>query len=847
MKNVWCTPNQDMQSRIKLARLTGFGGAWNDFRVLRRKISLPVPNLRFHVYQIGGLHPLLMGLLESDRVWTSMADTCNAVNMIADIYVQTGVQLMRSQVWYMVTPEKDLILAVQIPSKIPVDLNQDDLFLRVYRNAYFGSGRSDALNDYVKVISGIPLNIQDILNLQKQFTTLGQLPGYVYAFVNGVKVSSVDMLSVKVEDNVEIIYDSSIMKVIDFPLPELPSFVSTLDGKHKYLLHYPGNGDMAIDFDDDIDVFVHKAGVNGRYTGLYYHYNAEDAIRMVTHKDYAVPVPYVQAYLGGPIGADRPEDLTLRLHIRKSGYLRPLVKENNRIHELYKLADDKLIEAMVGLNAVVPNWTAANLENSAYATIMRSDIIDVTKQVVEDAYGYNAISQLLGNTPSQVTTINGNNAVKVPHGLFAESTAYEYDADGLLLGWNPHTNGTVYFSYASRAALVEQVVGLGDNYLDDTYGAMTQVLDPALEYRMYICAMANGAPTNKWLDVTDSHQYAVINNKLTWLIDPSINYTLVRSNKRFLGYDLKLPVTAGVLKFDLDEYQTRAGIKNLYVSQVPQGEYDFWLNGNSLIEGIDYIFNFPEVCIISKRYFVNPETDLQHLTVRGMGFCNSDMTHQKAEDTGFIEYGLLSHNNRFDIRDDKVVRIVVGGKTMARSMLQFSEEDAAVAVPNAKNGLPYMVRDIVVPLRGNAVTNTYLLRSEALAIDKVIADYMTQTMPEPVQPGPNTIESLYEVYTPFLAKIIHDLRAKNLNDPRMTTDYSDNDVMDICKPYEYLLPFDPTQLVNNPNPDYVTIHPHELYTPLDVNLFQYRFILRVINIYMPNAGIVTSRFLTLST
>jgi hypothetical protein len=388
---------------------------------------------------------------------------------------------------------------------------------------------------------------------------------------------------------------------------------------------------------------------------------------------------------------------------------------------------------------------------------------------------------------------------------------------------------------------------LGDASLDETYGQSTQVLDPTLDYRMYRCRIEGGLPNNHWEDVTGSSMYAVINNQLTWLLDPTQYYTLVRSNARFLAYDVHLKMTDGLLKFSIDHYQTRNGVTALWVGQIPQGEYDIFLNGHSLIEGIDYVMNFPEVVVISKKYFINPETDEQKLTIRGMGFADANFNRNKAKDVGFIEYGLLSHNNRFDIRDDKVMRIVVGGATMDRSALQFSEDNAAVTVPNAMNGVPYMLRDIVVPLRGNAVSDTYDLRAEAQGVDKTISDYMTAFMPEPVQTTPNVIQSLYEVYSPFLSKIIHDLRSGAFNDPRLTTDFDDNTVMDMCSPYESLLKFDPTQPGLEPNKDYVIIHPHNLYTVLDVTVFQYRFILRVINIYMRDAGIEVSHFLTLST
>lgn len=846
VKNVWCTPNQDRQSRIKAVKLTGYGGAWNSLRVLRRTISLPEAGPRFHVYQIGSLAPFLLGLLDSHRKWTSLAQACSASNMVANVYVKSGLQLMLSQVWYMITPEKDLILAVKEPNKIPVDLNTEDLFLRVYSNAYFNKSRNALVDDSIKVISSIPRNTQEILALQKQYAAFAAKPGVVTVTINGVIRPKVDLVSIAIGDNVEFLYDSSVSMTVDLPLANLPYFTSTLDKKQKYLLHYPGNGSMIIDYFDDIDLFLIKPEQNGQYAGLYYHYNAEDAIRMVTHKDYAVPVPYVHAYLNGPTGWENKDELMIRMVVRKAGYDRPLVEENSRIKELYKLPDGVLIDAMIGLDAVVPHWTAAALEASAYTDLMRADITEINKQLVEDAYGYNAISKLIGDTPQQVTSINGRQGARVPYVLQRQSTAYEYDGNGYLIGWYDHPVGPVYFTVNANATLVEFVSGSTRTGLDDVYGQATQTLDLKNDYRMYVCDVTRGAASNKWRDVTGSGLYAVVGNKLTWFTDPTKLYTLVRSNARNHGYDVGLSMRDGMLKFALNQHQIRKGEESLWVAQVPQGEYDFWLNGRSLIEGIDFIFNFPEVVIISKRHLVNASVGTQKLTVRGTGFCDANFGRVKALDVGYVAYGVLSHNKRYNLRDDKVNRIVVAGKTMHRSSLKFSENDPTVTVPNAANGSPYMVRDIVVPLRGEAVSDTYGLRDKSMVIDAMVSDYLTDFAPEPVPTTPNVLPGLYELYSPFLSKIIHDLRSGALTNPLLTTDYNDNEVMEVCKPYEALLKFDPTQPGLQPDSDYTIIHPHNLMTVLDVNVFQYRFILRVINIYMQDAVTSVSHFLTLT-
>ena len=62
VKNVWCTPRQDSQVIIKPARLTANHGAFRYFKLMWRLIELPDSTSRWHVYQIGGTHPMAFDL-----------------------------------------------------------------------------------------------------------------------------------------------------------------------------------------------------------------------------------------------------------------------------------------------------------------------------------------------------------------------------------------------------------------------------------------------------------------------------------------------------------------------------------------------------------------------------------------------------------------------------------------------------------------------------------------------------------------------------------------------------------------------------------------------------------------
>ncbi|BDD79546.1 hypothetical protein [Burkholderia phage FLC9] len=827
LSNIWCAPYQDRQAILELARMTPVGGAFNYFKVQNTTVNLPLAKTRMHVYSIGQVDPLLLGIVPK-WTWNTFADACNKKNFICDLYANSGLQMPRTQSWYMVTENHNLIVAVPQLSRIAINLDTDPLFLRVYSNAYYRSQAATTNSSIVYVEGRTPLNSDQIIALQQDLINYQAKPGVAYAFVNGYKVSQIDPYTVNVGDVVEFVYDASIYKVVDFKMTDLRSFTSLLDIKAKYLLHYPGNVNE-IDYEDDIDVFVMNPTGTGRWTGVYYHRNAGDSLRNVTHKDYSVVPAYINAFCQDQ-GWD-PMACSLRLHIRNGGWERSLVFENNRIHELYKLSDANILGAMLGVNSNLSNFRADTLEASTYAAIMGAQVPVLDKATVESALGYNAISKVLGDTPVPTFMSSNQLVATAPYGLQAKSTGYEYDANGYLLGYASHQVGSTYVCSQTGATMVEMISGIANNALDEVYGARTTTLDPAVDYRMYVCPITNGQPTNVWTDVTGSAQYAVQNNVLTWLIDTTKFYTLVRGDRYFLGYSLDLTTTDGLLEFSLSHRQTRNGVTSNWIMQIPMGELDLWVNGKSLVERVDYFVNFPQVMIVNKS-FLNVGSPTQHVVVRFTGFCNSDFTRTPQDDKGFVQWGTLSNNNRFDIRDDKVLRIQVNGKTLPRSALTFQEGTAGVSVPNALNGTPYLVRDIVVPLRGLTTTPTYTMRAASIVIDEAVSAYMSQYFDMPGNDGEDQIEQLYQIFSPFCCKLIYDMNAGTLDDPRMYQQYSDAVVRSLCAPYEYLLKMDPTQPACAVDPNFVVIQPHNLNTVIPMSIYHYRFLQRAVNLYL---------------
>jgi len=202
-QHVWCTPNQDKQAILQPARLTPENGTWSSFRVMWNTLRLPNSTSRFHVYQIGQIHPMLLGLAAKQNEWISVADVCAMESLVVDLYTSTGVQIHRSEAWYMVTKDKNLILAVRIPNskKVPINLNTEPLYIRLYSNAYYNSLRADGVSDVVHVEGRLVASNQDILDIQTSLLNWNNRPyGKTYCFINGFRVNTIDMINSRIGD-----------------------------------------------------------------------------------------------------------------------------------------------------------------------------------------------------------------------------------------------------------------------------------------------------------------------------------------------------------------------------------------------------------------------------------------------------------------------------------------------------------------------------------------------------------------------------------------------------------------------------------------------------------------------
>lgn len=835
IKNIWCSPEQDQQYVLKPQRVTANAGTMRSYRLMWELIPMPDTTSRWHILQVGGIDPVAFNWFAKSFEWVSMLAISNDRQMQVNIHNTAGVELPRHETYYRYAQNGTLIIALRINAKLPVTWSTDIFSVRVYSNAYWDSVRSAGVARGIEVFGytaeSAALRTAFLVQYNARVAE-NPAPGVLAFYLNGIQRDHLVEGEIVVGDSVEYVWDASIKARYKLQIKDLPVFESTLDNKRKLLVHYSGSSLPTIDALDDVDFYIEGGGANPKR--LYYHKGTLDAVRQLTHRDYSLTSANVQRYgerlqgLGSTITIDT---MHVVLTVRHAGYSRPLVYEQGRVHELYKLPDAAIIDAMVGLDANVPIWRAAALEASGYTQLMSAVLNEITPTLTEQTYGYFAMAKYLADSPQPVQDPGALGYVTVPFKLMFGCTAYEYNAEGVFLGWRHHYVGERYYVEHALTRTVELISGFGGSTLDEEHGVTTASTHTDRNYKVYQRTRVGGVVQNDAKDVTGTAVYSLENNVFTWLSGSITAYPTLRSDKRFYAVDHLVTITEGQLRVNLQTLQTHANGTGWANLTIPLGQLDVILNGRSLIQGLEYFFDKGVVYITAKQYLVLPVTTPQQVHVRMAGFCQTDMTIYPEGDVGYVEHGLLSNNKRFDLRDGKVQRLVLNGKLITKDDVIFSEESEQVSVNNVLNGTPYLVKDLHVPLRPEVATDTYALLAYDQQVDQQVSDYLTLKLPQPARGPVTAVAQRYQVFSPFLCKLLFDMKYSRLVLPDRVA-FTRQDVLTICQAYEYLLLVDPigSDVINT---SYVVILPHSLPTVLTVTDQQYKFMTAVVEQYAP--------------
>lgn len=875
LKTIWCEPIQDYQHTLKPARLTRAGGTTRYVLINNERVTLPnadnpLDKSLYHVYHIGRR-------LDDDfnfnitNQWVSLSVIAELRNVVFDLFFINGSKYPIAHAVIKRLNNNDIILAVLIKpidlgletfydesiagnNTRPVTMGTSDLYFRTYANA-----RYDAL-DWRSDSTKLPQSIVSHTQLVKSHTDYVNFIAYANTiestYTSGDSVYYCDgfVISKPLGFETSFIgktfifsFDQSIKRKDVFMLADLPTFLSQLDiGHTKYAAINPSPYNM-IDFYDDIDVYMVNYYTGTAYRGIYVPRLQDVHVRQLTHSAYSFDKPWLDALIAKHELFDN--HVKIMLVVREGGMKRGLTNQHERINDLYRLSSADQLVAMTD-NTLVPEWLLPNLEASAYTEIMRSNIADITEEMVANAYGYNAAVKAILEPVTPIQLVAGQRYVLVPPGLtipdaisYSGKRALFFYDQGLLKQWYLDTGLYPLLPILPTVAACDTVEAFDYEISTTTDGIIynqnvSHLYLKQHGFRAYVCPMVGGVPNEEWEDVTDTNYYTyeplALTPTLSWnwgLLAQADLYPCVKMNHIMFIKDVVWfgANYNGVMQIEMRSTNNWLGTIQETPQHVYPGTVDVFMDGSPLIENIDYYIQWPMITVV-KRPLSIPA--LTRVTVRCYGLCNPvTMRNYAPREMGFVKGGILSINDHYDIRNDRSIRIIADGLFWQRNSVRFAESDTGALIPDGK---PYAISDYILGVERFTPKTLIPYRNVSLDLDERVMDYLTPRLPNTIVRHPVVMTGRWNVVSPFCSAVLHALLDGFLNTGVLDGAYTKSQTDTWLAPYLDLLPVDPC--VRGVDENYLCISPHQYGNYIEVTHSQYRFI-EFININYLNGAI----------
>jgi len=808
LQNAWQRPSNDGVLNIAPNRISPPNGAIGFVRDGRATIPLPGEGW-WHIYTVDKLHPYLGNLALPAERWKKLSACVNAMSTFMLLYNDRGLTVPLSKARIIKRSGGQLLLALPQSDRYSW-LDTETLYWRIYAG-YDGGVYSGVILPTFVEFWETPNGTQIQRSLERYRALVAAKQGYVTYWKNGVLLENPVSTDIAVWDDVEIHVDGRVKRVVDFRCGDLPTFQSALDDTRKYLLHLPKGSDVWT-FNHDVEIQVLR-----NRDGRYYHRHRHQALRQLTFNDFSIPTARIREMRQSFTNLTDIDDLTIRLVIRDD-YLRlPALYNSSHIHDLYKLSDDLIINAIVGVNATVPEWGAKELEQSSVNRLAAAKMANITKELCTNAYGYNAVSRYAADTPQALVFDNGKYRCQLPPLLAARCVVYEYDGNGMLLGHYSHSGTVEYVARSSQARLVEAIAGDAADALNIVDNAPDFTVPDGINVGLWIRKVVSGLGTNEYALAVEGTDYTRIDNQITWTVDRTRRWPTVVYDDVHLFFEQTVNVTDGHIRIPILGRSATESVRTLWMEMET---VEVWLNDHPLVYGIDYVVNWPEIMVVAKVWISDGGTNKVSVRARG------GSGKLRPPKTGFVAAGLFSNNDSFDVRDDKVIRVVAGGGLLLRGDVVF-REDSSVGTSVVPDGYPYSIDDPTIPLRTLVSGDTYDLRDRSRDIDGRSEEYLSTFLPTPSPVDPVPLKGWYHLFSPLLNKLLWDYKTKKLvlteDDPtyRISTAQLDT----IFERYRDLLAFDPAHI--GYNKAFVRLHPHAQYQIIEVDELGFAFLDRV--------------------
>lgn len=429
---------------------------------------------------------------------------------------------------------------------------------------------------------------------------------------------------------------------------------------------------------------------------------------------------------------------------------------------------------------------------------------------------------------------------RIPASYVETSTAYEYDKDGLLLR-NSYIQNRECYMPGEGCWFVEFVVGKSSTWLDYEISRQDVVLKPGYGFRVYKAGWlidptdpelptndlfknefdishdgtdrypeptelriyktgenqndnvhipsGKGRPDGKWVDVTNTDEYRIVNGVVVWNFDTTNHVGMVVFDTTHLYNEFELKHIDNSIWFTLTHTWDVGGVP----LSIEPGQVDVWCNRHPLIENVDYILDFPVIYITSKMWL--KEGGKNTFAYRARGLSKDGII--PSSELGFVQSGCIGFNGRYNLRIDRPTRTIINGRLYLTNQVDWAENIDHGDNMRVHNGRPYEVKHIYCANKYVDQYDLYWGFAESRKLDAQIVDYLTEYVrykPEVDPEYPYLEKDKYRMFSPFLSQLANEmvlgfLRVPKRDDTKIG--YTDRAIDELTKPYQWLLKYDP--------------------------------------------------------
>lgn len=822
---VWANPHIDKQFTFKPSRITDKRGARGVLRMPYSNIYMPNNTERFVVYEMGQLSPKLLGFEGRYLDWVRLDEVCKRQELVCTLHLDFLI-IPNTSVYIKRTTNRNFIMAIRRePNRISIE-KRNELYVRFYSNAWYATpeGQTSESVEYYGGLIGTDVTISDLLSKWNNFRA--RTDGETLAFVDGYYVSKLTGAMLSTGQYVELYYDGSIESYFDVYLDNLEHYQSTLDNTRKLLIMSPDSLKGQFHFYDDLDFFIcSDKQTNGvdYYHGAYYSRINHRDVRQVTQQDWSLSSEKVRTVISEQEGEIVYASAFIRVFIRKSVGPDPYLQNGNYTHDLFLLPFDERERLMVGPSAVIDEWRAATLEESAYNTFVSASIKDIDS--VAGVYSFYGADRILERVRKDhldrfimpPTLVNGGHVV-------------EYDSDGLVIqfrrleasDFNPiytASAGTVHVDFYPGTPV------LNATELDRPSFFSGDAISPWDEVRFV------RETTGQWEIAEPGRHWNVQNGRITWMPQYATAERLKRDASKY--YFRQLTIHRDDIGLPISLFDDNSVSDSGY----PFKRVDVWMNNRRLVRGVDYRVDGFTLTPRCEEYVTGND---QTLVIIAHGVPPvSDLPHW-----GFVQDRQISKDDRFNLHLFRNKTIVADGKRYDEHSLSYGE--GYQGINNTTQEVPSAIREGALFGIEDPLSHVGFLTWEGLAVSEEsakqrtfeIESYLTKVYQE--RPDPPTIIIPYKhtVVSEGMRQVLKAMRDGVLNITRVNL--SDTAMGAYLKPYFTTITHDVQNL--NVHHGYIEIAAHASNGTITLTSPEYQFFVRMNEIYYDNRVVLNNYF-----